>query len=182
MRNCELCGLNKNQNPLIDDNKVCRVFWVGLSAKMASTEGERPLAPSTPSGHILSMIEEQCENIGMYRTNLVKCPPLDGNGKLRYPTDEEIIHCIPFLQDELNIFAPEIVFLLGNQVTKAVCRNFGISFEKYKGFEYPIVQHRGMYFVQIHHPSYINVYRRKQLGEYVENLREIILKLTSVPK
>lgn len=33
IRRCQKCGLCFNQKPLLDTEKECHVFWVGLSAK-----------------------------------------------------------------------------------------------------------------------------------------------------
>ena len=33
IRRCQKCGLCFNQKPLLDTEKECQVFWVGLSAK-----------------------------------------------------------------------------------------------------------------------------------------------------
>ena len=38
---------------------------------------------------IVKQIEAACGKPG-YKTNLVKCPPIDKNGKLRYPNRTEI--------------------------------------------------------------------------------------------
>jgi len=67
---CKKCGLCQHQAPLLDETKTCQVFWVGLSAKKVIFEGEKPLSPSTNSGSILCSVEEHCDGIGMYRTNL----------------------------------------------------------------------------------------------------------------
>ena len=84
IKNCNKCGLCKHQSPLIDDAETCQVFWVGLSAKTVTFEEERPLSPTTNSGKLISSVEEKCEGILTYKTNLVKCVPLDEKMKLRY--------------------------------------------------------------------------------------------------
>lgn len=174
---CKKCGLCQHQSPLLDYTRVCQVFWVGLSAKKVKSEDERPLSPSTNSGSILCSVEEHCKDVSMYRTNLVKCLPLDDLGKLRYPNKREIDLCLPNLNSEIEELSPQIIFLLGGKVTDAIGRYYSLSFEKWNEFEYKVTKHNNTYFVPVHHPSYIYVYRRKRIDEYVSGLEKMIQQL-----
>lgn len=172
--NCKQCGLCKNQSPLLDNKTACKIFWVGLSAKKISSDDERPLSPTTNSGSIIKCIEEKFQDVEMYKTNLVKCLPLDDTGKLRYPNKNEILHCLPNLKKEINELSPKILFLLGNKVINAVGTCYSIEFEKINGFNYKIVKYQDKYFVPIHHPSYVYVYKRKNLEDYEKAIETIL--------
>ena len=50
IRRCQKCGLCFNQKPLLDTEKECQVFWVGLSAKKMESDEEVPLSPETNTG------------------------------------------------------------------------------------------------------------------------------------
>lgn len=178
IKNCNKCGLCKHQSPLMDNAKVCQVFWVGLSAKTVTFEEEKPLSPTTNSGKLISSVEERCEGILTYKTNLVKCVPLDEKMKLRYPNKKEIDICFPNLETEINYLKPRIIFLLGDKVTKSMSRHLGISFAVWEGFSYKYVKNDNTYYIPIHHPSYIHVYKRKQMKDYVFNLEKLISALT----
>ncbi len=149
-------------------------MWVGLSAKMASSDNESPLAVTTNTGEIIHKIERRSPQLVSYKTNLVKCVPTDEKGKLRYPNQKEISLCIAHLDDELRELQPKIVFLLGEKVAKAVCEHLSIPFQKWKGLEYSAAEYHSTFFIPVHHPSYIYVYRRKQVDEYVNRLAQII--------
>lgn len=177
IRTCDKCGLCKHQRPLIDSACECQVFWVGLSAKLSLSENEKPLAPTTNSGSILCEIEERCTNVSTYRTNIVKCAPIDESGKLRYPNKKEIGVCLPHIEDEIKELSPRIVFLLGNKVTEAVSKQYSINFKKWCAFDYTFVKHENIYFVPVHHPSYIYVYKRKQIPDYIHSIANIIERL-----
>lgn len=112
------------------------MFWVGLSAKLSTCENERPLSPTANSGSLLCHVEEKCTGISMYRTNLVKCVPLNEQGKLRYPNKKEISICMPHLENEIFELSPKIVFLLGGQVANAISQKYSITFEKLHEFDY----------------------------------------------
>lgn len=177
IKNCDRCGLCKHQRPLVDEVDICRVFWVGLSAKISTCEGEKPLSPKTNSGSLLCEVERKCTGIPMYRTNLVKCAPLNETGKLRYPNRKEIDLCLPHLGFEIDELKPQIVFLLGNKVIDAVSRYLSIEFDKWDEFSYSFQKHGNTYFAPIHHPSYIYVYKRKRIDEYVNGIEKVITQL-----
>lgn len=177
IKECSKCGLCKHQSPLMDDFKSCQIFWVGLSAKKATCENEKPLSPTTNSGKLICNIEERCTEVLTYKTNLVKCVPLNEEEKLRYPNKKEIDICFPNLKEELSSLKPRIVFLLGDKVAKAVSRHFKLTFAKWEGFDYKYTIHDGIYYIPIHHPSYIHVYKRKQMETYIEEIENLITKL-----
>ena len=131
IRRCQKCGLCFNQKPLLDTEKECQVFWVGLSAKKMESDEEVPLSPETNTGMLIQKIEELCGEVITYKTNLVKCLPL---------TEEQ-------------------------------------KFEKWDEFEYHYKKYEGTYYVPIHHPSYIYVYKRKRMDEYIEGVERIINQL-----
>jgi len=78
--------------PLLDEYKdECDVMWVGLSAKkIKEKKYSYPLASDTNSGKVILEIEKMLPNISFYKTNLVKCLPLNEKGKIRYPNNHEI--------------------------------------------------------------------------------------------
>lgn len=174
---CQKCGLCFNQKPLLDKKKECQVFWVGLSAKKMVSDTEVPLSPETNTGMLIQRIEETCEEVITYKTNLVKCLPLTEQQKLRYPNRKEIDSCFEHLISEIHTLSPKIVFLLGEKVYSSVGRHLKIDFEKWDEFEYHYKEYKGTYYVPIHHPSYICVYKRKRMGEYIESVERIINQL-----
>lgn len=177
IKKCNKCSLCKYQEPLIEEANDCSVIWVGLSAKIATYEGEGPLSPKTNSGELLHNVEGKCPNVPMYRTNLVKCVPLNEEGKLRYPNRKEIDVCLPHLKNEIDELAPQIIFLLGGKVIDAVSHYFSVEFEKWDKFNYSFSKYHDMYFVPVHHPSYVYVYKHKMIDEYVNGLVNVIRQL-----
>jgi DNA polymerase len=177
IRKCQKCSLYLNQRPLLDSEKDCPVFWVGLSAKKTESDGEIPLSPTTNTGRLIQEIEEKCGGIRTYKTNLVKCLPLTEEQKLRYPSRNEIDSCFEHLVSEINALHPKIVFLLGKKVYSSVERNLHIWFDKWDGFDYRYTEYKGMFFVPVHHPSYIYVYKRKYIDQYIDSIQTIISEL-----
>lgn len=177
IRNCSKCKLCLNQKPLVDTSEKCQVIWVGLSAKRAGSDKDIPLSKSSNSGAIIQRIEEEIDGVTTYKTNLVKCPPLDEKLKLRYPNRQEIEDCFCNLDNEIAILGPKVVILLGEKVSSSVARRYGLFFEKSDGFNYRYVQQNGIYYVPVHHPSYVHIYRRKQLDVYINSICALIQRL-----
>jgi DNA polymerase len=102
---------------------------------------------------------------------------LDEAGKLRNPNKNEIELCLPNLNSEVDELSPLIIFLLGGKVIDAVSRHYSLSFEKWNEFDYVVTEYKSMFFVPVHHPSYIHVYKRKRIDEYVSGLDRVIQRL-----
>ena len=157
--------------------KNVNVMWVGLSAKKATdAENCTPLHISTNTGKLVAEIEARCHQARFYKTHLVKVPPLDSKGKLRYPTLKECTLCYPELQIEIRAVNPRVVLLLGTKTATFVLRQLGLQMPKlyytYQSFEY-----EKRWYVPIHHPSYIMVYKRKEKNQYIQAVETVIGRL-----
>ena len=174
---CQKCGLCMNQKPLLDREKQCQVFWVGLSAKKVMSNGEIPLSPQSNTGMLIQKIENLCSDVVTYKTNLVKCLPLTEQQKLRYPNQKEIDSCFENLRKEIHTMSPKIVFLLGEKVYSSVGKHLNVDFEKWNDFDYTYQTIEETHYVPVHHPSYNYVYQRKKIEDYIKSIKQIINQL-----
>ena len=162
---CNKCDISCNQKPLVENMKKSDIMFLGISAKMKEKEDEMPLSENTNSGKLIKMIEERLleenNNLLCYRSNMVKCVPLNEDGKIRYPDNLEIENCIDNLVYELSIVKPKVVVLLGRLVEKHLKKK---------------IIELGYNTITIYHPSYIHVYRKKEIEKYVEESSKNILK------
>lgn len=171
-RKCKACGLYLNQLPIVDEQKKSNVFWVGLSSVLITDEDEKqPLSPFTKSGALINTIEEPFrDEISFYKTNVVKCLPLTNN-KIRYPQKHEMEKCYPNLIDEIEALKPSIIFLLGKQVATFV---LGQHSQKIltlnESFEYESYLINNVIYVPVHHPSFILIYKRKYIDNYINGI------------
>ena len=172
---CQACGLYCHQKPLTEPLKASPVICVGLSAKLSSCKDEIPLDPRTISGNIILEIEKAI-GFSFYKTNLVKCVPLDEIDMLRYPEDDEIAHCIPHLKGEIEEVQPKVVLLLGNKVATGVAKHRNMPTPKFNGYQYHTIEHNGVKYIAIQHPSYIYVYKRKEMKQYINAVANTIRK------
>lgn len=178
---CRECGLYLNQLPAVEKAVKSHIFWVGLSAVQFNDDTELlPLPPNTRSGALIESVEEPLKNeISFYKTNLVKCLPLKGDGKIRYPLEHEMEKCFPNFEYELDELNPSVVFLLGRQVAAFVMKKLGFSeISLSEEFKYESFEFGNTTFVPVHHPSYILVYKRRSLDSYIKSLQSHCRVLT----
>ena len=166
IKECNRCRLCKNQLPLLDNLKKSHIMWVGLSSKKVNDINKAiPLENNTNSGKIIEQIETKLPEYIFYKTNLVKCLPLDENNKLRYPSILEMNDCIDNLICEIDAVNPIVIFLLGKKTYNYV----------YKYFKDNNLDTNKLFYIE--HPSYIYVYKKKYIGEYIDKVVEIIKKV-----
>lgn len=170
-KNCELC---KHQKPLVQCSYKADCFWVGLSAVKTSDDKDIPLSPTTNTGKLIQQIEFFANGSTFHKTNVVKCVPLN-NDKIRYPSKQEMKKCFSHLEDEINVLKPKVVFLLGKQAASFVLNEYGINECEFDDdFSYKTYTVKGCKFVPVHHPSYILVYKRKQIDKYIQAIESHI--------
>ncbi|MEX6494401.1 uracil-DNA glycosylase family protein [Fusobacterium animalis] len=86
--------------------------------------------------------------------------------KIRYPKEKEINYCFEHLVSEISVISPKIVFLLGEIVCKAVAKRMKIDLKKWDDFKYYYKNVEGIYYIPIHHPSYIHRTKKKNMKKY----------------
>lgn len=175
IKRCKKCNLCDIQEPLLDTFHSASVMWVGLSAvRVDDVCSSKPLSSETRSGGLLKEIESRLPKISFYKTNLVKCLP-ESNGKIRYPTKKEMKVCSPHLYNEIGKVSPKIVLLLGKKVAEHVFKeNRFDNLVLDKDFKYIENKKDNTIYVPVHHPSFILVYKRKQMESYINNICELI--------
>lgn len=151
-----------------------RILWIGLSAQL-SKEGTTlpPLDDSTPSGKLIATIENQCSRFVFKRTNLVFFAPLNKQGKLRYPTSAEMKKSIDNLNNTIKEFNPDLVFMLGNQVGKFLISEKNLQKMKDYVIDNTFID-TDILYTQVYHPSYILIYKRKFINEYIQDLAQVM--------
>jgi uracil-DNA glycosylase len=129
-----------------------RILFVGLSNKA----GRNPLDSKTATGKLIDKIAVAITGAEIYKTNLVDYAPLDVKGKLRYPAKKEIENAFPRLADKIKEIKPDVVVSLGKLASNYLAGK---------------VQNH----VAISHPSFISIYRRKYIDEYIKDSAKKIM-------
>lgn len=86
-----------------------------------------------------------------------------------------VVHCcFKNLLAEIAEVKPKVVALLGEKVCSAVEKKLNIKLKRWCGFEYFATEHNGIWYLPVQHPSYIYVYKRKEVEKYVKKVAEAI--------
>jgi len=162
-------GNNTDRKPL--------VYFIGLSVKPMCDH----LAPETRTGNIIEHIINKLPSVKTIKTNLVKIAPIDQEGNLRYPNTTEMQLGWYELKNEINRTDPDLLVALGQQVSLFLRLQMGVQPAKPQlppdfSYEMYLSQCQSK-ILSIHHPSFIYVYRRKEIENYVENVVISILSL-----
>lgn len=156
INNCEKCNLYKNQKPILDENfKNTNVMFLGMSAvKIKEGKIQEPLAKDTRTGGVIEEIEKLAKK-KVWKSNMVKCLPLDRNYIIRAPKKIEMETCYENYSYEIKIRNPKIVVLLGKDVSSFILEKEIIFPELDENFKYEYVEKEGIKYLAVHHPSYI---------------------------
>lgn len=167
---CHRCTLFVHQPPLLDTRRTATIMVVGLSAKIIHNSTEIPLDNCTKSGHLVSRMEEIAKQNGytLYRTNLVKCVPLDENRKLRYPTLKEIDLCFENLLLEMEQLNPRIIIFFGRIVRTAFEERLMLHMKETENGQFSICKAHGRCYIATYHPSYV-MRSSTRIKQYLES-------------
>ena len=182
IESCKSCDLYKNQNPCIDHSfsfDSCDVLWMGISEKIHKNQNEIPIDPSTKTGEIISLIEGGFEGVRFYRSNLVKCPPLK-ESKIRYPKKTEIRACWKNVSSEIKALSPKCIILLGAMVADFFEKNYKLNLIKpslSEGINSIFCPEIKAHILWVHHPSYIQVYKKSEILNYSNQIKNKIDEL-----
>lgn len=153
------------------------VYFIGLSAKPNCDH----LSAYTNTGYIVEQIINGLPYITCLKTNLVRTPPLDEKGNLRYPDLGEMEQGWKELQKEMKRMYPALLVTLGQQVSFFLRSRMGVKPAQprlpadFSSKTY--LSQSESHLLSVHHPSFVFVYRRKYVENYVNNVVESISSL-----
>ena len=132
-----------------------KVVFVGLSNK----KDKEPFDKTTNSGKVIDKVINQLD-YECFKLNLVPYAPTDKFGKLRYPTKEEIKSSLKNFKKEIEKIKPNCIVGLGNIVNNEL--------KKITKYQKNLICEK--------HSSYIYVYKKAYLEQYITNLIDEINK------
>lgn len=135
---CKLCSeLARTRNKVVFGAGNLRAQLVFVGEAPGADEDEQGLPFVGRAGQLLTKI---IEAMGMTRDqvficNVLKCRPPNN----RPPAPEEVVHCRPYLKQQIGLIAPKVIVALGNHAARALLQTErGISemrgtFQEYEG-------------------------------------------------
>ena len=169
---CKRCKLNPTRKNIVFGvgNPSARLMFVGEAPDADEDEQGMPFVGK--AGQLLTKIIAAIDlkRNDVYIANILKCiPPSNRN-----PEEEEIKTCIPFLEKQIKIIAPEIVCTLGNIATRALLgTDMGIT--KLRGRFHDLA---GLKVMPTHHPSelLLSQSKKRETWEDMKKVRKTYFK------
>jgi uracil-DNA glycosylase family 4 len=114
-RKCELLSQRTNAVPG-EGNPRTRILFVGEAPGADEDAQGRPFVGR--AGQLLDKIIEACglKRQDVFIGNILKCRPPEN----RDPRPDEIIHCLPYLQRQIEVLNPEIIVALGAHAARTL--------------------------------------------------------------
>jgi uracil-DNA glycosylase len=153
-RKCQI-GYERRNNVYGEGDPCARLMVVGEGPGETEDLLGRPFV-----GRAGELLDKMLAAIGLpredvYICNTVKCrPTLHEGGKLRNraPTPHEMANCRPYLDEQIEIMAPDIILALGAPAAKSFLGNaFGITKGRGRWYEGP----NGIALMVTFHPAYV---------------------------
>jgi DNA polymerase len=170
---CSLCRLCKTRQHTVSGE--------GCQAPLVLVVGEGPGADEDASGRPFvgragALLDKMLLSVGLsrekncYIANVVKCRP-PGN---RTPEGDEVSACLPYLDRQINLLRPQIIFGLGNTPAGALLNAGGIT--KLRG---NWNSYRGIPYLPSFHPSYLLRDESQKVPAW-EDLKTLCLRLAKI--
>jgi DNA polymerase len=172
------CGLDASRTNAVpgEGNPKARIMFVGEAPGADEDAQGRPFVGR--AGQLLDKIINACglKREDVFIGNILKCRP-PGN---REPAAEEIIHCLPFLQRQIEIIEPEIIVALGAyaartllNTNKPIGQLRGEFQEYYSGIGRPPIK-----LMATFHPAYLlRNYSEENRRKVWEDMKKVLAEL-----
>ena len=146
---CRRCGLAGTRTNVVfgEGSPGAELVFVGEAPGADEDATGRPFVGR--AGKLLTKIIQSMglERERVYICNVLKCRP-PGN---RTPAPEEVLHCSPFLHEQLGVIRPKVVCALGGPATKELLgAKEGITKLRGRFFRY-----RNIPLMPTFHPAYL---------------------------
>ncbi|MHC4661410.1 MAG: uracil-DNA glycosylase [Planctomycetota bacterium] len=168
---CRKCDIGKQRTNLVfgKGNPDAALMFIGEAPGYYEDQQGAPFV-----GRAGQLLDKIINAIGMktedvYIGNILKCRP-EGN---RNPTPQEITHCTPFLEKQIDIISPKIICALGASAAKTL-----LSTQKSIGaLRGRLHEYRGIPLMPTYHPAYLlrNPADKKKTWEDVRKVRDHLL-------
>jgi len=147
MAACRRCELHRTRNNVVfgEGSPESELIFIGEGPGRDEDLSGRPFVGR--AGALLTKIIEAMglDRDDVYIANIVKCRP-PGN---RNPEPDEVLECLPFLEEQVDLIGPKVICSLGNVATQTLTGvRDGITRMRGGSYEY-----RGILVIPTFHPA-----------------------------
>ena len=146
---CGRCGLSKGRNKIVygAGNPEARLLFIGEGPGADEDRLGEPFV-----GRAGKLLDKMIKQMGLsreeiYIANIVKCRP----PRNRNPLEDEVGACLPYLERQISIVAPDVIVTLGNVATKALLKT-SVSISMLRG---TFLDYRGIPVMPTFHPRFL---------------------------
>jgi len=156
IRDCARCGLCRGRThavPGVGDRKASWLFVGEGPGRSEDLEGEPFVGPAGKLLDNMLKAMQLARGVDTYIANIVKCRPVDADGRDRPPVQSEVAACRPFLERQIDLIKPTVIVALGKTAaTSLLGLNEETSLASLRGEPH---SYRGIPVVVTYHPAYL---------------------------
>ncbi len=159
MASCVLCPISQTRTQTVFGNGVDRPEWLILGESPGYYEDLAGDAFVGRAGQLLDQALHAVHldrNKNSYITNAIKCRAAN-DGKDRQPTDIELGNCATYLHEQIDLLAPRLIFVLGENTARSLLHlpsnnNAEISIDSLRE---QIFRYKNIPVVVSYHPTHL---------------------------
>jgi len=156
IRDCAMCGLCRGRTlavPGIGDRNASWLFVGDGPGRSEDLEGEPFVGPAGKLLDNMLKALKLARGVDTYIANIVKCRPVDADGRDRPPVQNEVATCRPFLERQINLIKPTVIVALGKTAAISLLGlNEETSLASLRGVSH---SYQGIPVVVTYHPAYV---------------------------
>lgn len=146
---CQRCKLSKGRTKIVfgEGNPEAPLMFVGEAPGIEEDIQGRPFVGD--AGDLLTnlIVKMGFKREDLYIGNIVKCkPPFN-----RDPEEDEIAACLPFIEKQVGIISPDVIFSLG-RITSHTLTGSEVPITKLRG---RFCEYKGIPVMPTFHPAYL---------------------------
>jgi DNA polymerase len=154
IRDCARCGLCRSRThtvPGIGDRHASWLFVGEGPGRSEDAEGEPFVGPAGKLLDNMLKALQLVRGVDTYIANIVKCRPVDADGRDRPPVQNEVATCRPFLERQIDLIKPTMIVALGKTAaTSLLGLNEETSLASLRGESH---SYKGIPVVVTYHPA-----------------------------
>jgi uracil-DNA glycosylase family 4 len=132
IKHCTKCSLHQSRNhPIVGEGNIhAEVMLIGEAPGADEDRVGRPFIGK--SGQLLDKIMEACgftREEHIYISNIIRCRPPNN----RVPTDTEVLSCLPYLMEQIQIIDPKMIIALGSTALKQLMCDNSLKITRLRG-------------------------------------------------
>ena len=173
IKKCKKCDLYKHRKNAVpgEGPENAKIMFVGEAPGRFEDIQGKPFVGA--AGKLLNEILQisGIKREEVYITNIVKCRPPNN----RDPTEDEIKKCSPYLDLQISLIKPKLIFTLGRHSSRYLIEKFGGKFPSISSTHGKVFKFNTLignfYIIPVYHPA-AAIYNPVLKNSIIEDIKE----------